>query len=107
VHPGFYLLGNERLYGALTGGAMHRGTTNMENLRTGRADLDEVLFEFSAVGNSVKVCAVDPVSMAEATIFGPVGAGEEALKQAALRKLEYVLAKKYPASGPRAGKLYA
>lgn len=86
---------------------MHRGTAIMENLRNRSANLNEVLFEFSAVGNSVKVCAVDPQTMAEATIFGPVGAGEEALKQAAMRKLEYVLAKRQPSAGRRDGKLFA
>ena len=35
----------------------------------------EVLFEFSLVGNSVKR-AVDPETMVEATIIGPVSAGE-------------------------------
>ena len=56
--------------------------------------LREVLFEFSPVGNSVKVCAVDPDTMVEATIFGPISAGEPVLKHAALQKLRYVLAKK-------------
>jgi phosphoheptose isomerase len=55
----------------------------------------EVLFEFSAIGNSVKVCAIDPVTMREVSIIGPVTAGEEALKRAALQKLNYVL------DGPR------
>ena len=52
------------------------------------------MFEFVAVGNSVKVCAVDTDTLVEATIIGPVSAGEHALKQAALQKLRYVLAKK-------------
>jgi hypothetical protein len=56
--------------------------------------LGEVLFEFSAVGNSVKVCAVDTDTLVEATIFGPVSAGEAALRHAALQKLRYVLKKK-------------
>lgn len=57
------------------------------------AGLREVLFEFSAVGNSVRVCAVDPVSGTEVTLIGPVSAGEAALKRTAMRKLEYVLNK--------------
>jgi hypothetical protein len=60
----------------------------------GAGELDEVLFEFSAVGNSVKVCAIDPDTMVEATIIGPVTAGESALRQAALQKLRYVLTKR-------------
>lgn len=55
----------------------------------------EVLFEFSAIGNSVKVCAIDTATMREVSIIGPVTAGEEALKRAALQKLNYVL------DGPR------
>lgn len=55
----------------------------------------EILFEFSAIGNSVKVSAVDPMTMREVSIIGPVTAGEEALKRAALRKLQFVM------EGPR------
>ena len=71
----------------------------MQHKKTGNsgADLREVLFELSAVGNSVKVSAVDPATMAEATIIGPLSAGEAALKRAALQKLRYVLAKRSPA----------
>ena len=69
--------------------------------------LNEVLFEFSAVGNSVKVCAVDTDSHVEATILSPVTAGEQALKHAALQKLRYVLAKKRYQEDPRSKKPYA
>jgi len=65
------------------------------------AELTEVLFELSAIGNSVKVCAIDPDTLVEATIIGPVKAGETALKHAALRKLRYVLAKKRSAAGAK------
>lgn len=61
-------------------------------------ELREVLFEFYAVGNSVKVCAIDPVTLVEASIFGPVGADETVLQHAALQKLRYVLAKKRSAA---------
>ena len=50
-----------------------------------------ILFEFTAIGNSVKVSAVDPVTLREVSIIGPVTAGEEALKRAARQKLDYVL----------------
>ena len=86
--------------------------TAMNPADTGRrsadpAQLREVLFEFSAVGNSVKVCAVDPETLVEATIIGPVSAGEETLKHAALQKLRYVLAKKRSATAAQAGRFYA
>ena len=53
----------------------------------------EVLIEFAHVGNSVKVTAIDPVSLTEASIVGPVSAGEETLRRNAVRKLIYVLNK--------------
>ncbi len=52
-----------------------------------------VIFEFITVGSYVKVTAVDPISGTEATIVGDPMRGENALRQAALRKLEYVLEK--------------
>jgi hypothetical protein len=56
--------------------------------------LNEVIFEFTTVGRYVKVAAIDPQSGTEATITGPPDAGREALQALALRKLEYVLAKR-------------
>lgn len=61
----------------------------------GQASRD-VIFEFSAVGNSVKVCAVDARSGLEVSIVGPVNAGEAALRRAALDKLEYMMDKRRP-----------
>ena len=54
----------------------------------------EVLFEFVVQGNVVKATAIHAATGAEATIVGPANAGREVLAQAALRKLQYVLAKK-------------
>ncbi|MDH3594651.1 MAG: hypothetical protein OEU09_01050 [Rhodospirillales bacterium] len=51
----------------------------------------ETLFEFHRVGAYVKVSAVDPVTLTEVSIVGDPSAGETALKQAADRKLTYVL----------------
>ena len=56
--------------------------------------LKEVIIEFHRIGNSVKVTAVDPVSLVEVSIVGPPDAGEETLKRTAVRKLEYVLNKR-------------
>jgi len=55
---------------------------------------EEIFIEFVAVGNVVKVTAIDGRSGEEATIVGPAGAPREALVDAARRKLEYVLKKK-------------
>lgn len=54
----------------------------------------EILFEIVAFGNVVKVIAVDAATGTEVSIQGPANAGEAALKNAALRKLDYVMSKK-------------
>ncbi|MBC7952513.1 MAG: hypothetical protein H7Z12_11935 [Rhodospirillaceae bacterium] len=53
----------------------------------------EVLFEFRQIGAYVKVSAIDCLTGLEVSIVGDVKAGEVRLKQTALKKLEYVLAK--------------
>ena len=53
-----------------------------------------ILFEFTTIGRSVKVCALDPVNNVEVVIVGDRSAGEETLKRVAARKLLYVLAKR-------------
>jgi len=54
----------------------------------------EVLFEFRRIGALVKVTAFHVPSMTEISISGPANAGEAMLRTQALRRLEYVLAKK-------------
>ncbi len=56
--------------------------------------LEEVIFEFYQIGNSVKVSAVDPASLVEVSIVGPANAPRAQLQRVALRKLKYVLAKR-------------
>jgi hypothetical protein len=58
----------------------------------------DVIFEFVQIGATVKVTAVDTASGIEATIVGDPAAGKAALKRLALKKLDYVLAKR---TGPR------
>jgi hypothetical protein len=53
----------------------------------------EVLIEFVVQGNVVKATALDPVSGLEASIVGPASGSRDALAQAAVRKLQYVLEK--------------
>ncbi len=55
---------------------------------------DEVLFEFSRVGNVMRVSALHVPTNIEVVIAGPVNAPQAALQNAALQKLRYVLAKK-------------
>ncbi len=57
-------------------------------------DLEEVIFEFYQVGNSVKVSAIDPASLVEVSIVGPANAPRAQLERTALQKLKYVLAKR-------------
>jgi hypothetical protein len=54
----------------------------------------EILIEFVVQGNVVKATALDPVSGIEASIIGPATGAREALAQAAVRKLKYLLEKK-------------
>jgi hypothetical protein len=54
----------------------------------------EVILEFQRIGGSVKVTAVDPETLVEVSIVGAAGAGEEALRRAAVHKLEYVLGRR-------------
>ena len=55
------------------------------------AERGEVIIEFYHVGAFVKVSAVDTATLTEVSIVGDPARGEEALKRAALQKLEYVL----------------
>ena len=63
---------------------------------------DQVIIEFYRVGSYVKVSAVDPVSGTEVALVGDPAAGEAALTQAAIRKLEYVMARAREAGRRRA-----
>ncbi len=60
----------------------------------GKSDNREVLLEFIAIGNSVKVSAVDPLTKVEVSIVGPASASRSDLERAAIRKLDYVLRKR-------------
>lgn len=54
----------------------------------------EIILEYFPIGRLVKVSAMDVETLTEVVIQGPQSAGEEVLKQNALRRLEYVLKKK-------------
>lgn len=51
------------------------------------------IIEFIAMGNAVKVTAVDPDTGREASIVGDPAAGNAALAALAVKKLRYVMAK--------------
>ncbi len=56
----------------------------------------EIIFEFQTRGSVVKVTAIDSHTGREVSIVGPAKAAKTDLKQLALRKLQYVLAKENP-----------
>jgi hypothetical protein len=53
----------------------------------------EVYLEFVVYGSTAKVTAIDPATGCEASVVAPASSPRAVLEQAALRKLEYVLAK--------------
>ncbi len=55
--------------------------------------MSAVLIEYTVMDDMVRVAAIDEATGTEAILIGPVSAGRTALKQAAIQKLEYVLAK--------------
>jgi len=54
----------------------------------------EVLFEYTQVGNSVRVTAIDAATGMEVTIQVPLSLSNADMQRAALRKLDYVLKKR-------------
>jgi Domain of unknown function (DUF6898) len=50
-------------------------------------DLGEVLFEFTAIGHSVKVVAIHAASGVEVSVMGPASAARSGLERLALQKL--------------------
>jgi hypothetical protein len=52
-----------------------------------KPDEREVYFEFVAVGNAVKVTAIDSLTAVEVSVMGPVSASQADLRQLALQKL--------------------
>lgn len=55
---------------------------------------DNYIIEFTQVGGSVKVTAVDPKTMTEVSIVGGPQYSQEFLTRQAVKKLEYVLSKR-------------
>ncbi len=64
----------------------------------------DVIIEFHQVGAFVKVSAVDTVTYTEVSIVGDPTRSEDALKRAAIRKLEYVLERDRRAGGTSRGR---
>ena len=57
------------------------------------SEADNYIIEFTQIGASVKVTAVDPQTMTEVSIVGGAQYSQEFLTRQAVKKLEYVLSK--------------
>jgi hypothetical protein len=51
-------------------------------------DLGEIFFEFTAIGNNVKVAAIHAASGTEVSVMGPASAARSDLERLALQKLK-------------------
>ena len=58
------------------------------------SDTDNYIIEFTQIGGSVKVTAVDPKTLTEVSIIGGAQYSQEFLTRQVVKKLEYVLAKR-------------
>jgi hypothetical protein len=56
----------------------------------------EVLFEFTVIGATVRVAALDAASGIEVTVLGPAGAARSDLERLALAKLKSRLSRLSP-----------
>ena len=57
------------------------------------SEADNYIIEFTQIGASVKVTAIDPKTMTEVSIVGSAQYSQEFLGRQAVKKLEYVLSK--------------
>jgi hypothetical protein len=58
------------------------------------SDGDNYIIEFTQIGASVKVTAVDPRTLTEVSIVGGAQYSQEFLTRQVVKKLEYVLARR-------------
>ncbi len=54
---------------------------------------NEIILEFAAMGNTMRVCAMDPSSLTEVVVQGPINADRGSLAELAKQKLAFVMAK--------------
>jgi len=55
---------------------------------------DDYIIEFTQIGANVKVTAIDPTTLTEASIVGGAQYSQEFLTRQVVKKLEYVLSKR-------------
>lgn len=73
--------------------------------RTGKQDSEGVIVELTPNGAFVKATAVDPTTGVEASVVGAASSPTSVLRNAAIRKLRYVMDKKKNSPNPRPGYL--
>ena len=54
---------------------------------------NEIILEFVAMGSTMRVCAMDPGSLTEVVVQGPINADRSSLAELAKQKLAFVMAK--------------
>lgn len=54
---------------------------------------NEIILEFVAMGSTMRVCAMDPASLTEVVVQGPINADRSSLVELAKQKLAFVIAK--------------
>jgi hypothetical protein len=57
------------------------------------SEADNYIIEFTRIGGTVKVTAIDPRTMTEVSIVGGARYSQDFLTRRAVKKLEYVLSK--------------
>lgn len=74
---------------------------NPPSAASGAGGRREVIFEFSPIGGSVKVTAVDVATGTEVSVVGPATASQNELERIALQKLRYRLGRDAEGQPPR------
>jgi len=59
-------------------------------------DSRDVYFEFTAIGRTVKVSAIDSATGLEVSVIGPASASQADLQHLALQKLKAQLSRRFP-----------
>lgn len=57
------------------------------------SESNEIILEFIAMGSIMRVCALDPASLTEVVVQGPISADRSSLAALAKQKLTFVMAK--------------
>ncbi len=73
---------------------MRRSSEAVAGHHSPMSGTDNYIIEFTQIGGSVKVTAVDPRTLTEVSIVGAANYSQEFLTRQVVKKLEFMLAKK-------------